>query len=52
MLEMEDCIIHVLNLICIEPKLCQTNDFNTLEKKSTTVPHKGINLNFLEQFKN
>lgn len=21
------------NLICIDPKLCQTNDFNTLEEK-------------------
>lgn len=40
------------NFVCIEPKLCQTNDFSTLYEKSATIPPKGINLNFLEQFKN
>lgn len=40
------------NFICMEPKLYQTNDFNALAEKSTIVPPKGINLNFLEQFEN
>lgn len=41
------------NLICIEPKLYQSTDLNTVEEKKVLLyPAKSINLDFLDQFEN